>query len=78
MKQLKDLRNLVLPVQLFALITLPLIAVILWTILVSGMFSIVTDATFKQIASSDIMWTANAFVYFMFLAATCDMIWIKK
>ena len=78
MKQLKDLRNLVLPVQLFALLTLPLIAVILWTIMVSGMFSIVTDATFKEISSSNIMWTINFFVYFMFVAATGDMMWIKK
>jgi hypothetical protein len=78
MKQLKDLRNLVLPVQLFALLTLPLIAVILWTIMVSGMFSIVTDATFTQISSSSIMWTINFFVYFMFVAAFGDMMWVKK
>jgi hypothetical protein len=78
MKQLKDLRNCVLPAQLFALLTLPLIAVILWTIMVAGMFSIVTNATFREISSSNIMWTINFFVYFMFVVATGDMMWIKK
>lgn len=75
MRQLKDLRRFVLPVQLFALMIIPLIAVILWTILVSGLFSIVTDATFKQISSSNIMWTSNFFFYFMFAVATGDMMW---
>lgn len=78
MKKLTDLRNYVLPVQLFALITLPLIAVVLWTILVAGLFSIVTDATFTEISSSHIMWTANFFFYFMFAGATGDMMWVKK
>jgi hypothetical protein len=78
MRKLSDLRRFVLPVQLFALLTLPLIAVILWTIMVAGMFSIVTNATFKEISSSNIMWTINFFVYFMFVVATGDMMWIKK
>jgi hypothetical protein len=78
MKKLTDLRNFVLPVQLFALITLPLIAVVLWTILVSGLFSIVTSATFTDISSSNVVWTANVFFYFMFMIATGDMMWIKK
>jgi hypothetical protein len=78
MRQLKDLRNYVLPAQLFALITLPLIAVFLWTIFVAGLFSIVTDATFKTISSSDVMWTSNFFFYFMFMAAVGDMMWERK
>jgi hypothetical protein len=78
MRQLKDLRNYVLPAQLFALITLPFIAVILWTIVVAGMFSIVTNASFKEITSSNIMWTVNFFIYLMFVIATGDMMWNKK
>ena len=78
MKKLTDLRNYVLPVQLFALITLPLLAVVLWTILVAGLFSIVTDATFKTISSSDVMWTSNFFFYFMFMAGVGDMMWDKR
>lgn len=78
MKKLTDLRGYVLPVQLFALITLPLVAVVLWTVMVSSLFSIVTDATFREISSSNIMWTINFFVYFMFFAATGDMMWVKK
>lgn len=76
--KLKDLRNCVLPAQIFALIALPLIGVFLWTVLVAGLFSIVTDATFTQISSSNIMWTVNFFIYFMFAGATGDMMWIKK
>lgn len=78
MKKLTDLRDYVLPVQIFALITLPLIMVVLWTILVSGLFSIVTNATFTDISSSNVMWTANIFFYFIFMIATGDMLWIKK
>jgi len=76
--KLKDLRNCVLPMQMFALIALPLIGVFLWTILVAGLFSIITDATFTEISSSSITWTANIFVYFMFMASFGDMMWIKK
>ncbi len=78
MKKLTDLRDYVLPVQIFALITLPLVMVVLWTILVSGLFSIVTNATFTDISSSNVMWTANIFFYFIFMIATGDMLWIKK
>jgi hypothetical protein len=78
MKKLTDLRDYVLPVQIFALITLPLVMVVLWTILVSGLFSIVTNATFTDISSSNVMWTANSFFYFIFMIATGDMLWIKK
>jgi hypothetical protein len=76
--KLKDLRNCVLPAQMFALIGLPLIGVFLWTILVAGLFSIVTDATFTEISSSSVMWTSNFFVYFMFMAAFGDMMWSKN
>ena len=76
--KLKDLRHYVLPAQIFALIVLPLIGVFVWTVLVAGLFSIVTDATFTEISSSNIMWTANFFIYFMFAGATGDMMWIKK
>lgn len=76
--KLRDLRRCVLPAQMFALIALPLIGVFLWTVLVAGLFSIVTDATFTQISSSNIMWTTNFFVYFMFAGAFGDMMWSKE
>lgn len=76
--KLRDLRRCVLPAQMFALITLPLIGVFLWTVLVAGLFSIITDATFVQISSSSVMWTGNFFIYFMFAAAFGDMMWSKQ
>lgn len=78
MRKLNDLRRYVLPVQLFALITLPLVAVVLWTILVAGLFSIVTNATFTQISSSEVMWTANCFFYVMFAIGFGDMMWGER
>jgi hypothetical protein len=78
MRKLNDLRRYVLPVQLFALMIIPLIAVILWTILVAGLFSIVTDASFKTISSSSVMWTSNFFFYVMFAIATGDMMWGER
>lgn len=78
MRKLSDLRRFVLPVQLFALIVLPLVAVFLWTILVSGLFSIITSATFSQISSSEVMWTSNVFFYVMFAIGFGDMMWGKR
>lgn len=76
MKQL--LRQSVLPVQILALLIIPMICLMIITLATASFFAILQVASFHDVLTGTSIWVLNFFLFWAFLIATGQMMWDER
>jgi len=72
---MKNLKRMVLPVQIIALFTLPMIMITIITAVFAGCISLLTPVTFTQVTTSTPMWVFNFLVAIGSFIAVGSWMW---
>lgn len=75
---MRHLKRMVLPVQIIALFTLPMIMITIITAVFAGCISILTSLTFHDVTHSTPMWVFNVIVGIGSAISVGSWLWDEK
>lgn len=75
---MRHLKRMVLPVQIIALFTLPMIMITIITAVFAGCISLLTPVTFTEVTTSTPMWVFNVIVAIGSFIAVGQWMWEEK
>lgn len=75
---MKNLKRMVLPVQIIALFTLPMIMITIITAVFAGCISLLTPVTFTEVTTSTPMWVFNFLVGVGSFISVGSWMWDEK